>query len=243
MWCRDCQQDVPGVASTEDPQRICCARCSTLMPSSTDSTENVPKEEVVDIDSYLPPLLDTWQIDDDLRESERLIRQFRIQSPETDFRPSVPLPIPPHSVPKPRQTRRRKRTPWLSWLALSLGLMTFVCGGVLLGWSFLMGREDLWGLGMALTMAGQAAMIMGLVLQMDGLWQTNRDTTESLDELDDQLHHLHHTTTLMTSSHSDPARSFYTHMSEGASPELLLADLKGQLDLLTAKMADRDKAA
>jgi hypothetical protein len=251
MWCRDCQQDVPGVASGEDSQRICCARCGSLMkiPVETAETANSGSTEADVIqDAVLPPLLDTWQMEDDLRESERLIRHLRFDSSHdnvSETPPQIPLPAfpttPLRQQNRPRSTRRRRRSPWLSWTTLSLGLMTFVCGGVLLGWSFATGRSDLWSLGMPLTMAGQAAMIMGLVLQMDGLWQTNQDTTETLDELDDQLHHLHHTTTLITSSHSDPARSFYTHMSEGASPELLLADLKGQLDLLTTKMANHQR--
>ncbi len=116
--------------------------------------------------------------------------------------------------------------------------MTFVCGAVLLGWSFVEARSELWNLGMPLTLFGQAALLIGLILQLDGLWQSNRETASTLDELDDEVHNLRHATTLLTSTHSTSAQSFYVHMADGASPQLLLADLKGQLDLLAMKLAN-----
>jgi hypothetical protein len=43
----------------------------------------------------------------------------------------------------------------------------------------------------------------------------------------------------MSVTHSAPAQSFYAHMAGGASPQLLLADLKGQLDLLAVRMSEQ----
>jgi hypothetical protein len=123
-----------------------------------------------------------------------------------------------------------------AWLLLSLGLATFACGSVLLGWSFATDREDLWPLGMPLALAGQAALIVGLVLQLDGLWRTSRKTEETLSVLDGELSKVRQATTLLSSSHSGPSQSFYLHMAEGASPQLLLSDLKGQLDLLAQQI-------
>lgn len=124
---------------------------------------------------------------------------------------------------------------------LSLGLMTFVCGGVLLGWSLLSGRGELWSLGLPLILAGQASLIVGLVFQLDGLSQSNRETSQTLEELDDQLHDLQHATTMLGTTHSGGARSFYAHMAEGASPQMLLTDLKGQMDLLAVRLAQAQR--
>jgi hypothetical protein len=124
-----------------------------------------------------------------------------------------------------------------AWALLSLGLATFVCGGVLVGWSFWADRADLWSLGLPLTLAGQAGLIVGLVLQLEGLWRSNRQTDQTLSDLDGQLSQLRQATTLLSTTHSTPGQSFYAHMAEGAGPELLLADLKGQLDLLAQQMA------
>jgi hypothetical protein len=41
----------------------------------------------------------------------------------------------------------------------------------------------------------------------------------------------------MSSTHSTHGQSFYAHMAEGASPHLLLADVKGQLDVIAMRLA------
>jgi hypothetical protein len=121
--------------------------------------------------------------------------------------------------------------------------MAFVCGGVLVIWSFAADRADLWSLGLPLTLAGQVGLVLGLLLQLDGLSQSSRRTEETLTELDSQLGQLRGVTAMVSSTHSGPAHSFYAHLTEGASPQILLADLKGQLDLLAQQMARQRKAA
>ena len=133
--------------------------------------------------------------------------------------------------------RKGRRASPLVWTALSLGLMTFVCGGVLLGWSLAASRSDLWNLGLPIMLGGQFGLLLGLLLQLENLWEGNRHTVDKLDEVDDRLDDLKQTAALLTSSHSSPAQAFYVHMAGGASPQLLLADLKGQLDLLATQMA------
>ena len=92
--------------------------------------------------------------------------------------------------------------------------MAFVCGAVLLGWSFFGGRSELWNLGMPITLAGQFGLLFGLVLQADTLWQDNRRTADKLDQVDERLHDLNHTTTLLGSSYSSGSQAFYSHLAE-----------------------------
>jgi len=127
----------------------------------------------------------------------------------------------------------------ISWSALSLGLMALVCGGVLLVWSFVTGRGDLWTIGMPLTIGGQAVFLLGVLLQMDGLWNSSKKTATALGDLDENLTELRHTAAMLGTTHSTSGASFYSHMAQNARPELLLADLKGQLDLLAMQMARR----
>ena len=115
--------------------------------------------------------------------------------------------------------------------------MALACGGVLIAWSLLGSRDDLWSLGMPLAVVGQGGLVIGLLLQLDGLWQSSQKTEDTLTQLDGKLHDLAHTTTMLGTTRSTPAQSFYVHMAEGASPHLLLADLKGQLDLLADRLA------
>jgi len=128
-----------------------------------------------------------------------------------------------------------------AWLILSLGLATFACGAVLLGWSLIAGRDDLWPVGLPITLIGQAGLILGIVLQFDSLWHTSRKTAQVLSKLDEELASVRQATTLLSTSQSSAAQSFYLHLAEGASPSLLLADLKGQLDLLAQQMAKQAK--
>ena len=121
---------------------------------------------------------------------------------------------------------------------LSFGLMAFVFGGVLLVWSFVTGRSDLWQLGLPVALGGQVGLLLGLILQLEGLWKSSRETTETLDQLDDQLDELRRTTAMLNTTHSSASQSFYVHMAEGASPQMLLHDLKGQLDMLAMRIGD-----
>ncbi len=120
-----------------------------------------------------------------------------------------------------------------------MGLMAFTCGGVLLGWSFMSNRPDLWNLGIPVTVAGQIALLVGLVLQLERIWQNNRYAVDKLEEVDERLADMKHSQSLLNVNHGSAAQAFYSHMAEGASPSLLLADLKGQLDLLAVRLADR----
>lgn len=129
------------------------------------------------------------------------------------------------------------RSPVMAWTLLSLGLMVFACGVILLIWGNASNRDDLWGLGLPLAISGQAGLLIGLILQLDGLWHSNRATTTSLGQLDHRLNEVKHATTMLTTTHSVPARSLHAHLAQDASPQIMLADLKDQLDMLAIKIS------
>jgi hypothetical protein len=139
----------------------------------------------------------------------------------------------------PQRNAIAKRASWLAWSAMSVGLMAFMCGGVLLGWSFLTERPDLWNLGLPVTIAGQIALLIGLVLQLERIWQNNRYAVNKLEEVDERLADIKLSQSLLRVNHGSASQAFYAHMAEGANPSLLLGDLKGQLDLLAVRLADR----
>jgi hypothetical protein len=123
----------------------------------------------------------------------------------------------------------------LTWTALVLGTTALVCGVILLGWSVVTGRQELWAVGMPIALGGQVALLAGLVLQLDRLWHDSRKAAAKLDNVDEQLHELKSTATLLGTTHG-PSANFYAHMAGGAGPQLLLSDLKSQLDLLALKL-------
>jgi hypothetical protein len=212
------------------------------------------------------PLADDWELDQQLEHIERVLssgeagsrRSHPAAGHSTDRRLAAPRLDSSHPTPAAchlplagRPARHAERAPSASfstlaavtWIALSLGTMAFACGAVLVGWSLMAGREELWTLGLPIALGGQIALLVGLVLQLDRLWHDGRHAAAKLDDVDQQLHELKATTTLLGASHSSPASAFYSHLSYGASPQLLLSDLKGQLDLLALKIGQEEGRA
>lgn len=256
MWCRNCQQDVPAIGSTDETP-VRCARCHKPLTAEVatqaddavnDSTPvKAPRATSDSKTGWLEKaLLEDWELEDELNEAQQLVASLGVQDrTESAIRfdgAHVPSGNRESNSERPRANEPNRRAPsqssFFSWCMLSLGMMAFVFGAVLIGWSFAEERPDLWRLGLPFTLGGQAALIVGLVFQLDGLWRSNRDAAETLEELDSQLDELRHATSLLSTTHSSSAQSFYLHMADGASPNLLLADLKGQLDLLAARIAD-----
>jgi hypothetical protein len=264
MWCSHCQQDVPGIAIKEDGNRICCARCSGLLagmqgrtpvvitdePSRESQTASAPASEahaaeVVEALVAAPPL-DDWSLDADLAAVTRMMQTLRVDPQAKAPRTSTPQTAAPswrmpEAAPLRATKPPAKRNSYFAWPVLMLGMMAFCGGAVLLGWSYFGDRAVLWNYGLPAVLAGQALLVLGLVMQLDGLWQNSRDTRQALDELDRELADLRHATSVLTTTHTPAGQSFYAHMAEGASPHLLLADVKGQLDVIAMRLAQVKK--
>ena len=119
--------------------------------------------------------------------------------------------------------------------------MAFVCGGILLGWSVVSGRTELWNVGVPIALCGQIALLLGLILHLDRLWHDSRQAATKLDQVDQQLHELQTTTTMLSTGHNSPGSAFYSHLAGGAGPQILLSDLKSQLDLLAVKIGREER--
>jgi hypothetical protein len=245
MWCSACQQDVPGIAAKEGGSRICCARCNGVLaggdgnsaPPAIDAASG-GQSEALDTAPF-----DDWSLAADLATISRVVESFRRDGPADGAGVAPPHRIDPIPAREYHGEARRelrppaKRNGLLAWPALMLGMMAFACGAVLVGWSFVANRGDLWAYGLPCVLGGQALLIVGLILQLDGLWQSDRHTRETLSQLDGDLAELRHATALMSTTHSSAGQSFYAHMAEGASPHLLLADVKGQLDVIAMRLS------
>jgi hypothetical protein len=254
----DCRQDVPALALA-DGTSYGCPRCGALLCAPVadtlavdDCTETAPA-------STDPPLYDSWEMDEKLRHIERVLQTSttKNRNAEAVYRREAKrfdLPhasLPPQHVPAVRQAHERKvqvqsnraepTSGTLTWAILSLGITGFVCGGILSGWSLWTGRQELWTIGLPVALVGQIALLVGLVLQLDRLWRDNREAAQKLDKVDEQLHDLKTTTTLLGTSQGSAASVFYSHYAGGAGPQLLLTDLKSQIDLLAMKIAQDDR--
>jgi len=157
-------------------------------------------------------------------------------------------PAPHQKRPKgPHEKKKRAGTPehrapgdrtlaLLAWMVLLLGTAGFTCGVALMAQSMHTARQELWTIGTPIAFAGQIALVMGLVLQLDRVWRDSRWAVTRMETVDEQLQDLKTATTLLNTSHG-PSGAFYAHWAGGAGPEILLSDLKSQLDLLAVKLS------
>jgi len=281
MWCKACNQDVPGVYSA-NAAGYCCPRCGDALAAAAPKGEFVHTKDKKTTgtnaenassvsqgasgaggsdrtETKSQPAYDSWEMDERLRHVERVLGKEKRDKNQRHsvYQQEVARLDGPHAAPagwhrsgKPAKQKNRRAAAesgktglqLVTWAALSLGMMAFVCGGVLLGWSLAGGRAELWTLGTPIALAGLVGLLLGLVLQLDRLWHENREAVTKLERLDTQLHDLQTTTSLLTTGQGSPGSAFYVHMAGGANPQLLLSDLKGQLDLLAMKLGEEARA-
>jgi hypothetical protein len=208
-----------------------------------------------------PPGYDGWEIEEQLRHAFRVLgparsaskaRKAPAEGPKfrVDARHGMPGP---HAKKVRRSSRRidrvvaveepRRRSSFgdlivgfIVWSSLSFGTMAIVCGLALLGWSAHTGQQELWKIGAPIVLGAQVALVVGLVLQLDRIWRDSRRAAARLQTVDKQIHDLKTTTSLLGTTHA-PSTAFYAHWAGGAGPDVLLTDLKSQLDLLAVKLA------
>jgi hypothetical protein len=134
-------------------------------------------------------------------------------------------------VPAPRT--RRQRSHWLQWTILSLGVALFSCGATLVAWSFGDDHHHLWNVGAPMALAGQAAFLIGLVLQLEVIWQQSKQTSRRLENLDQRV------SPFPSSALSTPQTlesSGGVGQTSSPDAESLLKELKGQLDQMATRL-------
>jgi hypothetical protein len=186
--------------------------------------------------------LDDWEWDEQLHTAQRLVASCAVTGISTATAQPATWAAPgryPASSSRPPDAALRAPPALLARIIFSLGLVTFAFGGALLVWSFIAGRGDLWTWGLPLTLGGQMLLFVGMVLQLDGFRQFQRVAVETMGAMDEELQVLRQA----GNSHATAAQSFHAHLAAGANPQLLLTDLKSQMDLLTLRIAQERRAA
>ncbi len=271
MWCGACQQDVPGVVASASDLSICCARCgkpivstsrqcrdrAAMPPSHRDESRKtvVRDDEAVPFED-LPEFIDLedWEFEETIQEAQRLVRSVtaapeltlvqlkRERTDNSHSQDSVPSQRhtpdePPLPIPTPGKSNSS-----VPWSVLAIGLGVFVCGAALIGLALVSQRPELWQLGLPMVLGGQVAVLAIVIWQLDVAWNSHRATFVALHALDQQLRQLREQWSQIEQQAATQQQPFYRHLADGASPEVLLADLKDQLDMLSARLV-RDKHA
>lgn len=244
MWCSNCRQDVRALKGPRaDVFR--CARCQR--PLNPDDAAQ-PGNARAAFEETPPPKVvrefEDWKVDQDVLRlrarvdlaAKTIPRARRISPPR-----KVRLDARHWGVPRPQMGRRYpvRQSATAAKAVLSAGTVCFMWGALLLAWSLMQDRFDLWSLGIPGVVGGQVLLLLGLALQLDYLWHNSHFTIRQLDHVDHQLDQLERTTNLLSATHGTASQAFYSHMAGGANPQLLASDLQGQVDLLARQIARR----
>jgi hypothetical protein len=149
-----------------------------------------------------------------------------------------PSQIMPTAATPPRQQPPSRRTDggqFLAWFTALVGASVLGTGLGSVGWSLTAGRADVWNLALGLTLMGQGLLIFGLVMIASRLWRNSRYASYKLIDVHAQLGQLQQTADALTAMRGG-APAFYAELVRGASPQMLLANLKGQLDQLATRL-------
>lgn len=192
MWCNKCQKVVLPAASPHGDEGIRCLLCGANLEAPGPTTP-----ELNDFSaslSAIPLDWDHWELDEDLRLAERLGHAVEptlhnaVAMLSEELSPPTPAGTDPGQPPK-REPDSDK--PGLgvacARVVLPIAFMAFVGGAALLVWSSASGRVELQRWGMPLTLAGQTALLIGLLVHLGGHWQARRRAAQELAEMRQRL--------------------------------------------------------
>jgi hypothetical protein len=206
-----------------------------------------------------PPLKSEWQTQHQARRLEHALRRSTIdtstpsaphlQGPRR-FDPPAQLfsslepqispglaPIAPQLAASARVGLRRSQGGQvIGWLIVVAGTLTLAGGIGLVAWSLVARQMLYWNLAIGLTLCGQGTLILGLVLVVSRLWRNSRYATGKLQDVHAGLSQLQQTADVLATMRSGGPSNFYADLLRGASPHVLLANLKGQVDQLAARV-------
>lgn len=241
MWCSDCQQDLPGIASVEDDRLIWCARCNALMASARqleqESDDSSPQRPARNYwrDSPMAMGLDYLPVDEipsleDLKFSTR----------------RAPLEFPGHgsgqtgTVSKPLGPLRMLLA--VGWFCVSLGLLGHFVSAIVMGWSLRSGSANWWLAGTVVFVGSQLLLLVGLLFHLDCIWQRQRSADFSLRQLTSQISGLQEVVHRLSSSEQSPKFEEVTGPPGETDPKTLSVVWREQWENLSRSGRERDAA-
>ena len=150
--------------------------------------------------------------------------------------PAIATTMPTAALATQLRTRRSKTGQVFAWLVVATGTIALLAGVGLIAWSLSANQMIYWDLALGLALGGQGGLILGLVLVVSRLWRNSRYAVSKLQEVHARLGQLQHTADALTATRAGGAPAFYADLVRGASPQMLLSNLKGQLDQLATHL-------
>lgn len=260
MWCSNCQQDTPAI-NRGDSTKLVCSRCqATLRPPHAVgiSEAGIALDDDIAlelVDSRPPIVADDWQLRRRTRDLGRRLQHSvhrverrvdasrELSPPQTPFadiaeRTSAPIvdPLSYHRATQPAPPPGPEFGQIFGWFVTLVGFVSLAAGLSGMAWIIAHGGSEFWSHALMLTLAGQGVLIFGLVLVVARLWRHSRYANGKLQEVHAELAQVHRATEALSGLRTAGAPAFYAELVRGASPQMLLTNLKGQIDQLATRL-------
>lgn len=246
MWCRHCHQETPalGPAGATGPR---CGRCQRTSPP----TEAVLPQPQAEAGGSPHPEDARCEVYRTLRSAHATIaggeaaRTLRHDVEHTPLAEALgaphsapvkrsPAPPPtPRVAPQPAGTARGQL---IAWFMASFGASLLGLGIGLGVWSLFGDRPTLWNPALAAAIGGQGLLIVGLLQLLASLWNAARLASGKLSLMHDELRRLRRTAEAEAGRRHASAAAFYADLTRDAPPEMLVGNLRGQLDRLASRL-------
>jgi hypothetical protein len=169
--------------------------------------------------------------------------RFRFEPPHNLFQQSdasstagLPSSISPIGTATTFPAGRSEGSQFIAWLTVITGVLTLAYGLGMIGWSLSAHETRHWNLALGFALGGQGILIFGLVLVISRLWRSSRYAAGKLHDVHTSLGQLRQASEAIAATRGGSAPAFYADLVRGASPQVLLANLKGQVDQLATRV-------
>ena len=126
----------------------------------------------------------------------------------------------------------------LAWLIVVAGTLVLSSGIGLIAWSLSNRQMQYWYLALGLAIGGQGALVLGLVMLVTRLWRSSRYAATKLQDVHARLGQVQQAAEAWNANRASTAPAFYADLVRGASPHIMLANLKGQVDQLATRVGN-----
>ncbi|HVU86857.1 MAG TPA: hypothetical protein VHD36_06025 [Pirellulales bacterium] len=175
---------------------------------------------------------DTWELEEQLRHVDRILSgaRFSTEVAESAGAPAhdqvEPSTAPPVGDPATAARRGRSRA---AWLIVATGAAALATGIVLLCAGVFLGRSAWQSTGLPITLLGQVALLLGMMMQLDLAWKGKRETASKLYRFQKRLVDLEALAAELAPTTAD-------EVPPPGDERQLMAELKSRLDLLSHRL-------
>ncbi|MBX3431968.1 MAG: hypothetical protein KF847_01345 [Pirellulales bacterium] len=248
MWCQYCQQDVPAGRAAGQCAPA-CARCGVAFAVARPDDRGIELDAVhcasaARDDAHADPA----RADDDrdplaalaekLRPRRRIDPAFGRTAPFRWSEGAAPLATavsaPPRAPAAPPVARQSAA--WAVALLLWGGAGVFLAGALAMTWAAALAVPSAWQWGLSTTIFGEGMLILGLSLAAVRLWRNSRRINRQLEGVGAQIDELGDLAGRLAMARMSCSQAYYEHFGATASPSLTMANLRGQLDQLAARI-------